>query len=341
MKTKFGKIALLFALFIIFSGSLFAQSRHENRKTSLAVLNFISGDGLSRQTADFFSSLIESRMVNTRLFRIVARQNINEILKDQAFQQSGCNDEKCAVQIGKLLAAEKIMTGVMTKIGKKIYINVRIIDVETGKIDFSENAVSPDSDSLQEAAKKLSRKIAARIAGVDEDAVIVRKRISWKRTVWRSMLLPGWGQYYSGYRFKGIFLFSVTGLLGTLYYYKNRDFQQSRRDYEASLPVVYLVRQLGYGGKQIVAFTGINQLLPLKEQYLKDEKQVNIIAAIFWVMYAYNILDIVRNSDRETEKARTGLRINVFSRSDNAFYVTGNDHKTHNTAYYITVKYKF
>jgi ribosomal protein L12E/L44/L45/RPP1/RPP2 len=63
------------------------------------------------------------------------REQMQEILKEQGFQQSGaCTNEACMVEIGQLLGVEQLVTGSLGKVGSMFLVNMRIIDVKTAKI---------------------------------------------------------------------------------------------------------------------------------------------------------------------------------------------------------------
>ena len=57
--------------------------------------------------------------VNTGLFTVGERGEMDSILKEQGFQASGCTDIECAVKIGKLLSANKMLVGEIGKLGTK------------------------------------------------------------------------------------------------------------------------------------------------------------------------------------------------------------------------------
>ena len=72
-------------------------------------------------------------MVNTGVFEVIEQSQAGNILDAQEYSLSGCTDEACAVEIGKLLAAENIVLGSVSKLGKKIIVTAKIIDVSTGQ----------------------------------------------------------------------------------------------------------------------------------------------------------------------------------------------------------------
>ena len=59
---------------------------------------------------------------------------MQEVLKEQGFQQSGCTTDECMVEIGRLVGVEKIIGGSISKVGNTYSISIRIVSVETGSI---------------------------------------------------------------------------------------------------------------------------------------------------------------------------------------------------------------
>ena len=95
-------------------------------------------------------------MLSTALFRtgnfvMVERSKIDKILEEQALQLSGAVDPKTAVEIGKILGAEAVVTGAVSEIGFqalsflvnmtacRVSVDIRIIDVSTAKVLMAEN----------------------------------------------------------------------------------------------------------------------------------------------------------------------------------------------------------
>jgi hypothetical protein len=60
---------------------------------------------------------------------------MQEVLKEQGFQQSGCTTDECMVEIGRLIGVEKIIGGSISKVGNIYSVSSRIVNVETGEIE--------------------------------------------------------------------------------------------------------------------------------------------------------------------------------------------------------------
>ncbi len=64
-------------------------------------------------------------------FIIVNRENLLDVNREMALQQSGLIDEKQAVKTGKGLAADQVVTGSLGILGKTYFLQAKRIDVET------------------------------------------------------------------------------------------------------------------------------------------------------------------------------------------------------------------
>ena len=104
------------------------------------------------ETADGIVVFVENAFVNTGNVRVVDRRNIAKIVEEHQFQLSDITDESTAVQIGKLSGADIIAIGSISYVGKKYYLNIKLISVETGEIIGSSiSDVESESDFLDMA----------------------------------------------------------------------------------------------------------------------------------------------------------------------------------------------
>lgn len=101
--------------------------------TYLAIMPLTSS-GVSMQEAYILTERLRVELFNIGKYTIVEREMIEEILKEQNFQLSGCTSNECLVEVGQLLGVQQILGGSVGKIGQTFTVNVRLIDVETGQI---------------------------------------------------------------------------------------------------------------------------------------------------------------------------------------------------------------
>ena len=125
------KSLILFSILALITPSLFSQQK----KTTVAVLEFQSVGGFEKNETAILTGRFRNMLVQTNTFDVVEREKMNDILKAQDFNMSdACNTAECAVQVGQLLGVESMIAGDLGLFGETYTIDLRIIDVGTGKI---------------------------------------------------------------------------------------------------------------------------------------------------------------------------------------------------------------
>ncbi|MEK7728975.1 MAG: CsgG/HfaB family protein, partial [candidate division KSB1 bacterium] len=137
-----------------------AQS--SNNKPHVAVLNLEGREGVAETQAATLSDRLRGHLVNTRAFVVLDRANMEAVLSEHGFQQTGCSSTQCAVQIGKILNVQKMITGSIGKVGKTYAINLVIINVESSRIERSFNRdYRGEIDGLLQELRTLAQEMAA------------------------------------------------------------------------------------------------------------------------------------------------------------------------------------
>ncbi|MBI4669960.1 MAG: hypothetical protein HY747_12425 [Elusimicrobia bacterium] len=135
----------------------------KDRKLQVAVTDFESR-GLSDIETGAVTDFFRSALVNTNAFVVVDRNNMEKILTEQKFQQTGCTTQECAVQIGKILNVEKIFTGSTTLMSGVYYLNVKIIDVATSQVQAVQDAETKSVHDLKKTAERLAQGFIQRLS---------------------------------------------------------------------------------------------------------------------------------------------------------------------------------
>lgn len=146
---------------------------------TIAVLD-LQPEGVKQSTARIITERLRSELLKTRAFVVLERGQMEEILKEQGFQQSGCVAEECYVEVGQLLGVSHMVGGSIGKVGKTVSINLRLIDVSSGVITHTvtHDCECTVDEVLQRWCGYLSERLASEVRG---DAgprrpVAVRKR---------------------------------------------------------------------------------------------------------------------------------------------------------------------
>jgi len=170
---------ICFTLIVVLGFGIIANAQES--KLRIAVLNFEDKCYYDRDKmlAKDIPILLTTELVNTNKYRVVERSRIDQIIKEQKFQNTQDISAQ-AVALGKLLGVHKIIIGEISKYDwyqcEKDNVSARLIDIETGDIEvaviISFRELRPDTSS-----KKAIRKGWTRTHILNEQE-IVQKLIS-------------------------------------------------------------------------------------------------------------------------------------------------------------------
>jgi TolB-like protein len=125
--------AFVCALVLSAVSGAFAQAQ-ESKKPMVAVIPF-SSRVLDTSAIEGLVSAMGSELMNTGKFRVLERLQMESILKEQGFAQSGaCDGSECAIEMGKLLSVDQMVLGSIAKVGDIYTMTARLVNVQTGEI---------------------------------------------------------------------------------------------------------------------------------------------------------------------------------------------------------------
>lgn len=132
------------------------------RQLNFAVAD-LRAENVSAGDAAVMADLLRSELVKTEQFNVVEKQNMDKVLSEHAFQQTGCSTEECAVKLGKLLNVQRMAVGSFGKLLDSYFLNVRVVDIETGKVKYADSAEGKTVSDLKDGVQKLARRLAAKV----------------------------------------------------------------------------------------------------------------------------------------------------------------------------------
>jgi curli biogenesis system outer membrane secretion channel CsgG len=156
--------ALHIIIALILLSSYFSSHAQQNKKT-VAVLDFNSSSKeIQSDELQSLSTRFRSMLVKTQVYNVLERGKMDDILKEKNFILSdNCRSEECAVQVGQLLGADHIITGTIGKVGTLWTLDIRLIDITTGKIA---QTVTQDVQGEMEKLVGVMNTMANAIAGI-------------------------------------------------------------------------------------------------------------------------------------------------------------------------------
>lgn len=164
------KKSFIFFLLIIFV-FISCQASAQEQKITAAVMDLEAKQGVSAGVASMLSDYLRTQLVNTQKITIVTRENMEQILREQSFQMSGCTSNECIVQMGQLLGVRKMITGSIGKLGTTYLLSLKIIDVQSGEIEKAETeeCASCEEQEILGSVRIISQKIVGlAVSGIEK-----------------------------------------------------------------------------------------------------------------------------------------------------------------------------
>jgi len=107
----------------------------QDKLPQIAVIPVQGDESLTAQQLGFLTGQLSAELVKTKAFTVLDRGQMEFILQEQGFQQSGaCNSSECQVQMGQLLGVEYIVAGALVRFDDLYALRADYIDVGSGKV---------------------------------------------------------------------------------------------------------------------------------------------------------------------------------------------------------------
>ena len=299
---------LRICLFILYISNINPQEP----TTTLAVLDF-EPRGINSLEAATLTDRFTSEIGKTETMTLVDRTMVEEILKEQGFQQSGCTTDECAVEVGALLGVQFMISGSIGKLGDTYTIDAKMVSVETGasvetrnvtyigKVDGLVTEIEILAWDIMNLEPPLALKEKKRL-GAQAFLEASAKQKTRMGSLIRSTIFPGLGQFYSGRKLMGYTFMGSELAAGALAYMSFTQYQTAQDDY------------INYQA-QYAASTDPDQIAELKglaQKALDDESAANDqITLMLYAVGAIHVTNMVhafiRGPKVSTASKKTGL----------------------------------
>jgi TolB-like protein len=162
-----------------------AHSTHETAKIlSLAVWDF-DNNSMAGGDLDYLSKasseMLLANLAQNPSIHLVERVNLRQALEEQHLGSSELASEESRLKLGRIAGANHMAFGSYVAMAGMVRIDVRVVDVETSLVKFSENAITAPQDvanNLQTIAQHMAAKLAnSTVSGQP----LATEMVLWKR----------------------------------------------------------------------------------------------------------------------------------------------------------------
>jgi len=139
-----------------------------SKRISIAVIQFktLNKKAQDISLGELISETFTSALVNSNNFKIIEREQLDKVVKEMEMTQTGFIETTDAVEIGKMLHADAIITGSVALLNNQIQLNARIIEIESAFVISAESATTQYSldkinQTINTIVNNLSHKLLA------------------------------------------------------------------------------------------------------------------------------------------------------------------------------------
>ena len=164
---------------------------------TVAVLPFVVTDSTLQNDGLYVAEFGVDFFIKNSDYSVVKKTELEKYITKTALSQTDTLSDSTLIESGKLMSAKYVVAGTLTNKANKLFHYAKVIDTETGEI--------VSSASLETQSKNLH--------SIYLDTLGSKTLMS--AIVYKSLVLPGWGQIYAGSTLRGsIYSALFAGSLG-------------------------------------------------------------------------------------------------------------------------------
>jgi hypothetical protein len=108
---------------------------------------------------------VVAQLVGDGRLRVVERQQLAKVMKEQALSQSGVMSDEVQIKMAQLVGARWIAVGSVQKKGRSYILSLRALDSSTAQVAFAENLKVGSDEQIEAGSKQLARKMQDKLIG--------------------------------------------------------------------------------------------------------------------------------------------------------------------------------
>jgi TolB-like protein len=155
----------------------------------------LGDDVKKRRLGEVVAEQVEGSLKRDHGFICIERMKLSKIVEEAALAEAGVIDDSKAPKLGELAGADLLVVGSVGLLGDTYVVNIRAVATDSAKV-------------VAAASAKFH---ASGLVALSSDAVVLRTKSD---AVFRSLIVPGWGQLYNRQTQKAVtFMFAGGALL--------------------------------------------------------------------------------------------------------------------------------
>ena len=122
------------------------------------MLDFTAA-GLSSAEVKVYNDVLSTYIARSGAYQVIDRQQQESILEQLEVSYSECKDERCRLEVGRLLSASQLVLGSVGQVGGWLIVSARRVEVVTGQTLSSTSEKYPNLEALMDGARELAQQV--------------------------------------------------------------------------------------------------------------------------------------------------------------------------------------
>lgn len=140
-----------------------AHASEPKKETVLAMMDILNNTGEFASFVDGMPDMLITELMESGEIKLVERTKVQTAMKALKLETSGLTQDR-NLELGKWLGVDGILFGAFNRVGDRYRLDVRAIDVQTGKINVSASATSGRANVL-DMIPDIGRQLRVKLGG--------------------------------------------------------------------------------------------------------------------------------------------------------------------------------
>ena len=142
-----------------------AFAQPQNAPPTVAIAEVTARGNAGPDLASDMSDALTEQLVAGARLRVVERQQIAKVMKEQMLAQSGVMSDEVQIKVAQLVGARFIVLGTVGTKGRSYVVSLRALDSSSAQVAFSESLKVGSDEQVDAGAKQLARRMEEKLLG--------------------------------------------------------------------------------------------------------------------------------------------------------------------------------
>ncbi|MGZ6125379.1 MAG: CsgG/HfaB family protein, partial [Myxococcales bacterium] len=156
---------ILLTLATVLAPAAVALAQGQGAPPTVAIAEVVSRGNAGGDLASEMNDALTDQLVAGGRLRVVERQQMAKVMKEQALAQSGVISDEVQIKVAQLVGARWIVLGTVAGKGRGYALSLRALDSSSAQVAFAETLKVGSDEQVETGAKQLARRLEEKLLG--------------------------------------------------------------------------------------------------------------------------------------------------------------------------------